>query len=82
MGPNCKCITCDNGAQHAVCSSCGRYLANQDDEAACNTGECGCKLARSLCWFTWNDGICLEYSIYDKEFGQRMLKILSDNESE
>lgn len=47
-----------------TCSDCGRTLATKEDEAGCNTGECGCEYARSLCWRTWN-GACLPVSIYD-----------------
>jgi hypothetical protein len=49
------------------CPSCHRRLATEEDEGAHNTGECGCDVARSLCWFRWNGNRCLPMSIYDSE---------------
>lgn len=56
----------DNG----ICEECQRDLAGEFDEGVCNTGECGCKVARALCWKRWNGDKCLPYSIYDPEFGE------------
>lgn len=49
------------------CSECNRVLANEYDEGLCNTGACGCKTARSLCWYRWNGNKCLPYSKYDEQ---------------
>lgn len=36
-----------------VCEECKNPIATQADEAAHNTGECGCEESRSLCWKAW-----------------------------
>ena len=57
--------TCPSCNVQETCPDCGRRRANQFDEAACNTGECGCPTARALCWYRWNGNRCLPLSIYD-----------------
>lgn len=47
------------------CEECQRDMATQHDEGLCNTGACGCKVARSLCWKAWNNNVCTRFSIYD-----------------
>jgi len=50
-----------------ICPECCRLRASVDDEAAHNTGECGCDEARSLCWWAWNGERCLPFSAFDPE---------------
>lgn len=50
-----------------ICPDCKRPVANVDDEGDHNTGACGCKLARSICWRVWNGDRCTERSPYDEE---------------
>ncbi len=49
------------------CAECLRPSATADDEMLCNTGECRCALARSLCWSYWNGGRCMPLSAYDPD---------------
>ncbi len=40
-------------------------MAGSSDEAAHNTGECGCEQSRSLCWRRWHpEEKCAESSVY------------------
>lgn len=41
-----------------LCPDCHYRIADQDDDGNHNTGECGCKEARSLCWRKWNNNKC------------------------
>jgi len=42
------------------CDHCGNLGANAEQEGHHNTGECNCKIAKSLCWREWW-GICCQY---------------------
>jgi len=53
-----------------VCPDCKREIANEQDEGIHNTGECGCEVARKLCWRKWHaKNECRQYSIYDPVYG-------------
>ncbi len=47
------------------CQECNRVLANKDDDADHNRGECGCKYQRKLCWARYSKGKCLPLAPYD-----------------
>lgn len=51
-------------ANRERCPNCGRTLAEANDEAIHNTGECGCAYSRTLCWRRWNGDVCCLESPY------------------
>jgi hypothetical protein len=67
QGPMPKNLKADHMNPKETCSDCGRPVANEDDEAIHDTGACGCKEARSLCWRSWNGNKCCTLSPYDPE---------------
>lgn len=55
--------------ERIMCDRCNRHLAITDDEEAHNTGECGCKGSRALCWRKWTAyDECRTLSPYDPDF--------------
>ena len=49
---------------HKRCPDCGKPVATVEDESNHDTGACGCRASRSLCWRAWNNNVCVPESPY------------------